>query len=165
MLSSVSPGGNYGSRHLTSCWGPCEAGDASKFLLLGIQEGVYAEPPAHTVLGRGCGGCLPGVEAGGGGEVHGLPPQGRVLSGLPSPSSAQPGSGGGGSWPPRGSLGTPSLPFSPAFGTIDKMFIPPPAHMLFAVMTVISGANAAFSRRQSIRLITAWEAGLFKFKW
>lgn len=73
--------------------------------------------------------------------------------------------GGGGSWPPRGSLGTPSLPFSPAFGTIDKMFIPPPAHMLFAVMTVISGANAAFSRRQSIRLITAWEAGLFKFKW
>lgn len=65
----------------------------------------------------------------------------------------------------RGSLRTPSLPFSPRVRDNRQDVYPPPAHVLFAVMTVISGPNAAFSRRQSIRLITAWEAGLFKFKW
>lgn len=156
---------------MTSCWRPCKAGNASKFLLLGLQEGVHTVPPTHTVLDSMCWyplgrGPPQGVGAGGPREVHGLALQGSVLSRLRFPSRAQPGSGGGGSWPPpRGSLGTPSLPFSPRVRDNRQDVYPPPVHVLFAVMTVISGPNAAFSRRQSIRLITAWEAGLFKFKW
>lgn len=77
-----------------------------------------------------------------------------------------PGKRGGGSPAAGGALSIPPQRFlSLGLGDNRQDVYPPPEHMLFAVMTVISGANAAFSPRQSIRLITAWEAGLFKFKW
>lgn len=101
------------------------------------------------------------IQARGANEVGGLPPQCRDFS-EPLPLDLPIQAMGGGL---DASEALSSLPLSRKLGDNRQDVYPPTAHMLFAVMTVIRGSNAAFSRRQSIRLITAWEAGLFKFKW
>lgn len=130
------------------------------FFSVGVREGVHAISPPHTVLS-------PFPHTGRGLLRSVVGPLSAVTSARPWPSNGPAPQAGldRGRGRRRGSLRVPPPFLSPGLGDNRQDVYPPPAHMLFAVMTVISGANAAFSPRQSIRLITAWEAGLFKFKW
>ena len=137
---------------MASCWGRGRAGDAPNFLILRVQR----ESTQFLPRTLSCPSPFPRTSREVA-EVSGL----ELPVELPIPASTE-----GGGRTPVGLSQRPPRPFlSPGLGDNRQDVYPPPAHMLFAVMTVISGANAAFSPRQSIRLITAWEAGLFKFKW